>query len=145
MVVKSSLILPILAVAGTLGAAHAQDAALAAKGKALFRQCAACHTASEGAKAMIGPNLWGVYGRPSATFAGFNYSAAMKRADLVWDDETLDAYLKQPQAKVPQNRMAFAGFRNPADRAAVIAYLKTLKSAEEAAPSDEDAASSQSQ
>ena len=145
MVIKSGLLLPILALAGMAGTAHAEDAALAAKGKALFRQCAACHTANEGGRAMVGPNLWGVYGRPSATYAGFNYSAAMKRADLVWDDETLDAYLKQPQAKVPQNRMAFAGFRNPADRAAVIAYLKTLKSDEDAAPSDEEAASSQSQ
>ncbi|MGV6800974.1 MAG: c-type cytochrome [bacterium] len=91
-----------------------------------FRQCAACHEQVKDAKHRIGPTLWGIVGQKSAHYPDFNYSAAMQRANVTWDETTLDNYLKNPQKFVPGNRMAFAGIRNDADRRDLIAYLESL-------------------
>lgn len=99
-------------------------AAQAPEGRQLFAQCAACHAtdASHGA----GPGLQGVFGRISGTRAGFRYSPAMKRARVRWDDANLDAFLADPQKAVAGTLMPYSGLPSAADRAAVIAYLKTL-------------------
>ena len=99
-------------------------AADAEHGKALFAPCAACHTdRADG----LGPSLKGVFGRKSAALDDFRYSNAMKRANLVWDDDNLRAYISNPQAKVKGNRMPFGGMSDPKDVDDVVAYLKTLK------------------
>ena len=99
-------------------------AADAEHGKALYESCAACHTDRPDA---LGPSLNGVFGRPSASLADFRYSNPMKRANLVWDEENLRAYILDPQAKVKGNRMPFGGMSDPKDVDDVVAYLKTLK------------------
>jgi cytochrome c len=93
-------------------------------GEAVFKACAACHTERPSA---LGPSLRGVYGRKAGTLDDFHYSAAMKRADFVWDAGNLKAYITDPQAKVKGNRMPFSGLQNPADIDDVIAYVQTLK------------------
>ena len=93
-------------------------------GKLLFQACAACHTGRPDA---IGPNLNGIVGRKAAVLEDFRYSNPMKRANLVWDDANLRAYIADPQAKVPGNRMPFGGLHEAADVDDVIAYLKTLR------------------
>jgi len=110
----------ITSMAGS-GRALAADAA---HGKIVFQTCAACHSDKPDA---IGPSLRGVYGRKSGSLDNFRYSNAMMRANLIWDDANLRAYLKDPQAKVHGNRMPFAGLSNPQDIDDVIAYLKTYK------------------
>jgi cytochrome c len=95
-------------------------------GKKVFSKCAVCHTAVAG-KNGLGPSLFGVVGRPSASVAGYNYSDAMKAANKTWDEAALNAYLTDPKAAIPGNKMAFAGIPSPDDRANVIAYLATLK------------------
>jgi cytochrome c2 len=118
----------IAALALALTAATSAEAAGdAAKGKAVFAQCAACHKADASGKNTIGPNLWKVVGRTSGTLPGFNYSPAMKGAKKVWNDAALDAYLTNPMQAIPGNRMPFAGLKAAPDRQNVIAYLKTLK------------------
>jgi len=102
----------------------AARAADAGRGKVIFQTCAACH--SEKADA-IGPNLRGVYGRKAGSLEDFRYSNAMKRANFVWDEDNLRAYLKDPQAKVKGNRMPFAGLTSDMDIDDVIAYLKGYK------------------
>lgn len=114
--------LAALAFSGT-----AQAAGDPVKGKAVFGQCAACHKADPSGKSMIGPNLWKIVGRPAGSMPGFAYSAAMKAWKKPWTEAALDAYLAAPAKAVPGNRMPFAGLKAPADRANVIAYLKTLK------------------
>src|SRR6185437_8044187 len=99
-------------------------AADAEHGKALFAPCAACHTDRADA---LGPNLKGVFGRKSAALEDFRYSNPMKRANLVWDEGNLRAYIKDPQAKVKGNRMPFGGLHNDGDVDDVVAYLKELK------------------
>jgi cytochrome c len=110
-------------------ASAAQEMGDAAAGKTVFGKCSGCHSVGEGAKNKVGPVLNGVVGRQAGTFAGFNYSAAMKKAGqdgLVWTPKNLDAYLQSPKDVVPGNKMAFAGLKAQADRANVIAYLITL-------------------
>jgi cytochrome c len=99
-------------------------AADADHGKTLFTACAACHTEKPDA---LGPSLKGIVGRKSGSRDDFRYSAAMRRANLTWDEKNLSDYLKDPQSKVKGNRMPFSGFGNPNDVADVIAYLQTLK------------------
>lgn len=93
-------------------------------GKALYQTCAACHTERPDA---LGPSLKGVVGRKSAALEDFRYSNPMKRANLVWDEDNLREYIKDPQAKVKGNRMPYAGLTDGKDVDDIVAYLKTLK------------------
>ena len=102
--------------------AGAQDAAA---GKQLFTQCSVCHSI-DGSNG-VGPSLLGVFGRKAGSVSGFRYSRAMKNANIAWDDNTLEAYLADPQKLIPGNLMPFSGLSDPKQRADVIAYLKTLK------------------
>lgn len=74
----------------------------------------------------IGPSLAGIHGTRAGTVQGYAYSAAMKASGLTWDDATLDRYLEKPMAAVPGTKMVYPGLKDPAKRAEVIAYLKTL-------------------
>ena len=104
--------------------ASSAPAADANHGKELYQTCAACHTERPDA---LGPSLKGVVGRKSAALEDFRYSNPMKRANLVWDDDNLRDYIKDPQAKVKGNRMPYAGLTDGKDVDDLIAYLKTLK------------------
>src|SRR5436305_5239669 len=113
-----------LAAAALVCACEPLQAADASHGKVLYQACAACHTEKPDA---LGPSLKGVVGRKSASLEDFRYSNAMKRANLIWNQDNLREYLSDPQAKVKGNRMPFSGYSNPNDVADVIAYLQTLK------------------
>ena len=107
---------------------HAAAAGDSKNGGMLFMEnCAVCHSFARGEPNKIGPNLFGVVGRPSATAAGYMYSPAMMNAKLTWDQKTLNEYLAGPQKKVPGTKMGFPGFSDPSEEADVIAYLATLK------------------
>lgn len=96
-------------------------------GQKLFNvQCGACHSSSVGVN-MVGPSLFGVVGRKSGSIANFHYSAANRDAGITWDVQTLDKYLVNPRAMLPGTTMPYAGLKNDAQRADVIAYLATLK------------------
>jgi cytochrome c len=74
----------------------------------------------------IGPSLAGIVGSKSGSVPGFNFSAAMKDADITWDDSNLDKYLANPNGFVHGTKM-FANLPNGTDCENVISYLKTLK------------------
>lgn len=90
-----------------------------------FAQCSACHKVAPGRNG-IGPSLAGVYGARAGHVGDFAYSRAMRQSGLAWDEPTLDRFLEAPLEAVPGTKMAYAGLRDPAQRQAVIAYLKTL-------------------
>ncbi|OJY71343.1 MAG: cytochrome C [Sphingobium sp. 66-54] len=90
-----------------------------------FAQCQSCHSPEAG-KNGIGPSLAGVFGTKAAEVAGYDFSPAMTKSGLTWDEATLDRYLKAPQQVVPGTKMTFAGLSDDAKRAAVIAYLKSI-------------------
>ena len=87
-------------------------------GKALYQTCAACHTERPDA---LGPSLKGVVGRKSAALEDFRYSNPMKRANLVWDEANLRAYIQDPQAKVKGNRMPYGGLTDGKDVDDIVA------------------------
>jgi cytochrome c len=95
-------------------------------GKTAFKKCALCHTIEEG-KNKIGPSLFGVFGRKSASLEDYSYSEAMKKFDHTWDEETLETYLADPRATVQGTKMIFPGIKDKTERDDVIAYLETLK------------------
>ncbi|MBN4016661.1 cytochrome c family protein [Rhodospirillaceae bacterium AH-315-P19] len=93
------------------------------KGKKGFKKCKACHTLVVG-KNKVGPSLAGIFGRTSGTVEGFKYSSAMKDAGIVWNEETLDAFLTKPKKYIKGTKMAFPGLKKEAKRKDLIAYLK---------------------
>ena len=99
-------------------------------GRAKFSQCAVCHSIKEGEASRVGPNLFGVIDRPAASLSDFAYSKAMRESGVTWTAENLDAFIENPQAFIRGNRMAYAGERSSENRAAIIAYLKSVNSAE---------------
>lgn len=91
-----------------------------------FGKCAACHNITEGGRNGIGPNLYGVFGRPAASARpDYTYSPALRDSGLTWDSATLDRFLENPRAVVPGTKMTFAGIRDPEKREAVIALLRS--------------------
>jgi cytochrome c len=109
-----------------VSANHALAAGDAEAGKVVFKKCSICHSPEQGVN-KVGPSLWGVVGRHSASIADFNYSDAMKAADKTWDPATLDTWITNPKAFVPGTKMLFVGLKDQTDRDNVIAYLETLK------------------
>ena len=98
------------------------------KGAKVAKKCAACHTFDDGGANKIGPNLFGIVGRPTAQVAGFNYSSPMSALGGNWGFEELNAFLEKPSAYVSRTAMSFAGLRKPGDRANILAYLNSLGS-----------------
>lgn len=109
---------------GTL-LAHADPA----KGKQKAQLCVSCHSFEAGGPDRIGPNLWGVVGRPIGKHPGFAYSAPLAAEAGKWDYSILDHWIASPARMVPGTKMAFAGIRQPEERANLLAYLGTLNSA----------------
>lgn len=96
----------------------------AAHGAMLYNsRCIACHSPDNN---RVGPRHRGVFGRQAGSLADFNYSKAVRDSGIVWDEQTLDRWLTNPQAFIPGQRMNFR-VAVPQDRADIIAYLKTLK------------------
>lgn len=98
----------------------------AAAGEKVFAQCKACHVTDKGVN-RVGPSLHGIVGRKSGTVPGFNYSTANKNSGVTWTPEVMYTYLENPRKFMPGTKMAFAGLRNPQQRADVIAYLQQFK------------------
>ena len=113
----------LVVAALVVGASTLARAADPDKGKAVFEQCAACHSLDGGGDT-DGPTLKGIIGRKAGSLEDYRYSAAMQRSDVTWDAATLDKYLTDPQAFIPGNRMAFAGIGDKAQRDDLIAYLQ---------------------
>jgi cytochrome c len=110
-------------VAFVLASPGAAAAADAAAGEKAFARCKICHSVQAGGPSPVGPNLHGVFGRKAGSVEGYNYSEAMKNSGIVWDDETLAKYLRDPRGSLPGNKMAFPGLKNEEELANLLAYL----------------------
>jgi cytochrome c len=106
--------------------ATAAPAADPAAGQQIFKaQCGICHSVAAGVNG-VGPTLFGVVGRSAGGVPGFQYTADHKKLGVTWDAATLDKYLTNPRAMVPDTTMIYPGLKDDADRATLIAYLETL-------------------
>ncbi|ANJ57185.1 cytochrome C [Pseudomonas silesiensis] len=99
-----------------------------AGGKLFKRICGGCHQVGASARGSFGPQLNGIFGRPSGSTTDYLYSDAMKAAGIVWTRETLTAYLEDPKGVVPGTRMIFWGLSDPEKVDDVLAYLQTFQS-----------------
>ncbi|MXQ10246.1 c-type cytochrome [Microvirga makkahensis] len=107
---------------------HAGDAA---RGERVFQYCYSCHSIVPGETNLQGPNLAGIVGRPIAAQDGFDYSPAMRRfaaRERVWSQELLDRFTAEPEAVVPKTSMQFHGIDDAAERADLIAYMRSIPS-----------------
>jgi cytochrome c len=95
----------------------------AAHGKKVFKKCSACHLVAKGGKNLIGPALYGVVGRATASVPDYAYSSALKAHGKKWSFEELNAFLLKPRSYIKGTKMAYAGLRKDKDRASVILYL----------------------
>lgn len=116
-----------------------------AKGEQIGKVCATCHNFTKGGPNAIGPNLYGVVGRARGTHEGFAYSDAMKAKGGNWALADLNKFLWKPKWFVEGTKMSFVGLKKPEDRAAVIAWLRTLSDSPVGEPSASDIATEEAE
>ncbi|MBS0541456.1 MAG: cytochrome c family protein [Proteobacteria bacterium] len=97
----------------------------AGRGEEIYQRCVACHALAQN---RVGPRHCGLFGRKAGTVKGYQYSAAMKKYAVTWDDAALDHFIENPLKVVPGTKMGYAGIKDPQERADLIAYLKKATS-----------------
>lgn len=106
------------------------------KGEKLSRACATCHSLNKGGPHGIGPNLWNIVGHEKQAAEGYSYSGALDEGDLAdqWTYAALNKFLWKPKWYAPGTKMNYIGMKKPEDRAAIIAWLRTLSDNPEPLP-----------
>jgi len=117
------LTLSVLAVFVCMAGASSALAQDLAAGETSFKKCLACHSIGEGAKNKVGPVLNGLDGRKSGSVEGFSYSDANKASGITWSKDQFLDYIKDPKAKIPGTKMAFAGIKNETEAQNLWAYI----------------------
>jgi len=94
------------------------------RGQRVFAACAACHSL-EPNRSMTGPSLAGVWNRKAGSLPSFSrYSSAIQSSGIVWDDKSLDRWIRSPEQIIPGNEMTFEGVRDDGQRADLLAFLR---------------------
>jgi cytochrome c len=93
-------------------------------GEKLYNKCRSCHTITPDKMNLTGPHLYGLFGRKSGTEPGYTFTEAMTAHNVIWDFDTLDAYITAPQAVVKGTKMGYQGVKNETERHNLLAYLK---------------------
>ena len=121
-------ILIILSVLMSMGIAHADTKVsgessrpLVVNGEKVFKKCKSCHSFT---KNKLGPSLGNIIDQKAGVVEGFKYSKAMKNSDVVWNDCSLDSFLKKPRKYIKGTKMRFSGIKKESHRKALIEYLK---------------------
>ena len=116
-------ILRALVISAATAAASSALAQDVAAGKSSFNKCLACHAIGENAKNKVGPELNGLDGRKSGTAEGYSYTDANKNSGITWNEATFKEYIKDPKAKIPGTKMAFAGIKKESEINDLWAFL----------------------
>lgn len=116
-----------------------------ARGKTIAKACTACHNFDKGGKNGVGPNQWDLLGRKKEAVSGFKYSGKLAaQGGDTWTYGELNKFLTNPKVYAPGTKMAYAGVKKPEDRAALLAYLRTLSDSPKPLPSAADIANEKS-
>jgi cytochrome c len=151
---QDAFTIEVVEAAGPGGAAEAKAepvlaliaAADVSRGETVARACAACHTFTKGGANGVGPNLWNTVGGPKEHAAGYAYSGALKASgEANWTYAALNKYLWKPKKYAPGTKMNYIGLKRPEDRAAVIAYLRTLADSPRPMPSGAEIAAEEAE
>jgi cytochrome c len=105
--------------------ASAIPAADAAAGKEIAQRCQQCHDLSKGGPNKIGPDLYGIIGRPRASHPGFSYSTAMTAKGGAWTYEEIFRFLRSPGRYIPGTKMSFIGLPRAQDRLNLLAFMRS--------------------
>ena len=125
---RSARTLALLALAFATASTFAAQRADPKRGEEIYSRCLACHAL---AYDRTGPRHCGLIGRRAGSVAGFAYSDAMKRSNIVWSAKTLDRFIADPLKAVPGTAMGYAGVKDARERADLIAYLESAGKSEE--------------
>jgi cytochrome c len=109
-----------------------------AQGEKLSKACAACHSFDKGGINKVGPNMWAIVNAKKGHIDGFAYSEALLATGGKWNYQSLNKFLWSPKKYAPGTKMSYAGMKKPEDRAAMIAWLRTLADSPAALPSQAD-------
>ncbi|MEO0908349.1 MAG: c-type cytochrome [Pseudomonadota bacterium] len=101
----------------------ALDPAWVQRGEDAYFRCKGCHSIAKGAPSSAGPNLYAVIGRRAGRYPGYPFSDALAQSGVVWDAQSLDAFLADPSGYIPGSEMRRGTVREAETRAAIIAYL----------------------
>ena len=120
----ASMAAVLIAAAFTLSAVGAEEIEPGSveRGAELWGKCQACHTIDASRRTLVGPPLYGVFGRTAGAVPGYRYSEALKKSGIVWTDDTLNKYLAATQDFIPGSRM-YGGLAIAQDRADLLAWL----------------------
>jgi cytochrome c len=106
------------------------------RGASVAKACGACHHIEKGGPNAVGPGLYGVVGNKKMTHEGYAYSGTLdKQGGDTWTYEEMNKFLWKPRGYDKDTKMTFAGLKKPEDRAAVLAYLRTMDDSPQALPS----------
>jgi len=107
------------------------------EGKELFEPCSKCHSLDPDVR-KVGPSLFGLFGREAGTQEGYRYSSALLNSDIVWNEDTLDAFLTNPRTFFPGTRMSYRGIEDDQDRHELIEWLRDATSGSDMAMTGDD-------
>ena len=114
------LVVAAAVLCASTGTVLAQDVAA---GETSFKKCMPCHKIGPDASNSVGPELNGIDGRKSGTAPDYNYSDANKNSGITWNKDQFLEYIKDPKAKIPNTKMAFAGIKNEKEAQDLWAYI----------------------
>jgi cytochrome c len=98
-----------------------------AAGRRVWTRCAACHLLNASGNNTVGPNLYKIVGRKAGTVAKYEYKSKLKDATIVWTEDELEKFLKDPKPLVAGSAMqTFAGIPSEKEREDLIAYIKDV-------------------
>ncbi|HVO17187.1 MAG TPA: cytochrome c family protein [Alphaproteobacteria bacterium] len=123
--VRIGLVAAAAALCLGMGGAAASEPPSLERGEALWAKCHSCHTYQRGGRNLVGPRLYGVFGRKAGSVSDYHYSEAMKKSGIVWNDATLDGYLAATQDFMPGNKM-YGGLAIEQDRIDLLYWLKKV-------------------